>query len=386
VTVSEATVRRTTEAAGAAYEAVQTAAVEAIERHLPPVPLGPRIQLLSVDGAMVPLQHQEWAEVKTLALGTVQSPARERGEWLVHAAQLSYCSRLTEAESFGHLALVETHRRGTETARTVGAVSDGAEWIQGFVDLYRPDAVRLVDLPHATAYVARAGHAVFGEGTEAFTQWCAMQRQVLKHGNPGDVWRALRQVAATAKRRRAGQAVATGQERVVYLEKRRAMLDYAWLQARGYPIGSGAGESANKLVVAARLKGAGMPWARRHVNPMVARRTIACRARWAEAWPQIAQHERRQAWHRRLQTRAHRRQLRPSAPMSAPRPSIPGTSPPVPPRAAAALRPVVPAASPPVGAQGPKVPSRPPPHHPWRRFPRCRLRPQRPHTLSPAKL
>jgi hypothetical protein len=59
VTVSVAAMRRTTEGASAAYEAVQTAAVDAIEAQLPPAPAGPRRQLLSVDGAMVPLQHRE---------------------------------------------------------------------------------------------------------------------------------------------------------------------------------------------------------------------------------------------------------------------------------------------------------------------------------------
>jgi hypothetical protein len=71
VRVSEPTVRRTTEGAGAAYEAVQTAAVETMEQTLPPAPAGPAVHGLSVDGAMVPLRHQEWAEVKTLALGVM---------------------------------------------------------------------------------------------------------------------------------------------------------------------------------------------------------------------------------------------------------------------------------------------------------------------------
>ena len=48
---------------------------------------------------------------------------------------------------------------------------------------------------------------------------------------------------------------------------------YADFQAMGYLIGIGAVESANKLVVKARLKGSGMHWARAHVNPMVALRT-----------------------------------------------------------------------------------------------------------------
>jgi len=92
------------------------------------------------------------------------------------------------------------HRRGTETAQTVCAVSDGAEWIQGFVDLQRPDAVRILDVPHALGYVAHAGQAVYGEGTGAFTQWFTTQRQALKQGDPAEVLRALRRLAAKAKK------------------------------------------------------------------------------------------------------------------------------------------------------------------------------------------
>ena len=66
---------------------------------------------------------------------------------MVHTAELSYFSHLTNVETFGHLALVETHRAGTETARTVCAVNDRVVWIQGFVDLHRPDAVRILHFP-----------------------------------------------------------------------------------------------------------------------------------------------------------------------------------------------------------------------------------------------
>lgn len=46
-------------------------------------------------------------------------------------------------------------------------------------------------------------------------------------------------------------------------------------------------ESANKLLVEERLKGSGMHWARHHVTPMLALRTLAFNDRWDEAWPQI---------------------------------------------------------------------------------------------------
>jgi len=54
-------------------------------------------------------------------------------------------------------------------------------------------------------------------------------------------------------------------------------------------------ESANKLVVEARLKGAGMHWGRHHVNPMLVLRNTVCNQRWQETWQASTaqrQHER----------------------------------------------------------------------------------------------
>ena len=115
-----------TERAGAAYVAVQTAAGARIERELPAPPEGPRVQYLSVDGAMVPRGGGGGAEGRTLALGTVvvrEIQTRRDRERTVHAQDLSYVSRLTDHETVARLATVETQRRGTETAGGVCAVA-----------------------------------------------------------------------------------------------------------------------------------------------------------------------------------------------------------------------------------------------------------------------
>ena len=95
-TTTEPTVRRETAVAGAAYVAVQTEEVKRLERELPAPPDGPPLPLLSVDGAFVPLAHKEWAEVKTLVIGSLEPPVLDakRGEWVVHSTDLSYFSRL----------------------------------------------------------------------------------------------------------------------------------------------------------------------------------------------------------------------------------------------------------------------------------------------------
>ena len=116
VSVTEPTVRRQTERAGALYVAWQEAEVTCLEQELAPPPKGPDTQVISVDGVMVPLLHGQWAEVKNLVIGEVAPPRGDDGEAEVKTQELSYFSRLCEAESFARRSLVETHRRGTETS------------------------------------------------------------------------------------------------------------------------------------------------------------------------------------------------------------------------------------------------------------------------------
>ena len=299
VEVSEATVRRATEKSGQAWVELQTKEVAALEGEHQEAAEGPALQQLSVDGAMVPLLHGEWAEVKTLVIGTIEEPGLT-GQ--VHAQDLSYFSRMLDQQSFGRLATVETQRRGTERAGTVCAVVDGAEWQQKFIDLHRPDAVRILDWCHAAEYLSKAGQAAFGAGTAEASEWLGRQLHELKHGEPEGLLENLRGLCRELEDSGEGDggALKIVQTGLGYLEKRRDQIRYAEFQAQGYPIGSGAVESANKLVVEARLKGSGMHWARQNVDPMLALRTVVCSGRWEEVWPQISQRLREKARERRL--------------------------------------------------------------------------------------
>lgn len=372
-TTTEATVRRQTETAGAAYVALQTEEVERVERTLPPVPDGAPRQLLSTDGALVPWVHGEWSEVKTVAIGAIQSPVIENGEAVVHTTQLSYFSRLAEADTFTRLATVETQRRGTERAGTVCAVNDGAEWIQGFIDVQRHDAVRILDFSHAAGYVAQVGQAVLGEGTPEFKAWLDTTLHELKHDSPDQVMQTLREMQHELEDGAASsETLDNVRTAVQYLAKRCSQMDYARFQAAGYPIGSGSVESGNKVVVEARLKGAGMHWARPHVNPMVALRDVLCSDRWEQDWLQIATRLREQTLHKRQQRQqAHWTQ----------RHTVATTTTTVPPVSLAQAEPTrlapvqVPTSKSNLASPDkPREPYRPPANHPWRHSPIGRAR------------
>ncbi len=308
VEVGEATARRLTEKAGAAYVEVQREELARLERECPVSPAGPAVQQLSVDGAMVPLVHKEWAEVKTLAIGVVDRRLVD-GKLEAVAKEISYFSRMADYMSFARASAVETHRRGTARAGLVLGIVDGADWEQIFLDLARADALRILDWAHASGYVAAAARAVFGVGTVQSAEWLRAQLHELKHGDPEKVLAKLRGLAEDLALQ-GGEALEVVRTGLEYLEKRREMIGYAEFIAAGYPIGSGIVESANKLVVEVRLKGAGMHWDRRNVDPMVALRNIACSDRWEEAWPQIARVLRAEPKRRAAERREARRATR----------------------------------------------------------------------------
>jgi hypothetical protein len=356
--VSRPTAERVTEAAGAAYVAWQTAEVAHIERELPAPPAGPAQLFMSVDGAHIPLVGGDWAEVKTLVLGVVQPPKIVKGETVIGTTEHSYFSRLTDSDTFQRLALVETQRRGVETAGQVGFVTDGSEWLQKFADHHRADAVRILDFPHAGEHIAAVGQASLGEGSREAQSWLKTQLHELKHTGPGQVVAEVQRLVA------AQPESADAATHLAYLEKRTAHMQYPTFLAAGWPIGDGAVESGNKLVVEARLKGSGMHWARPHVDPMLALRNIVCSDRWDEAWPQIVSTLRQQVQQRHSEQRQQRRTAHRSATIQ---PTVPLPSAPLPPP------PAPKPSAPPVQAP-PDQPWRPPANHPWRRMPVGRAR------------
>ena len=300
VEISEATARRITEGAGSDYVGVQSKQVEHILKHAPPSPPGPEVQLISADGAMVHEVSGDWVEVKTVAIGEVES----KGEAEVHTRELSYFSRLSEATEFNRQALVEIFRRGAEKAGKVCAVNDGADWEQKFIDYHRPDAVRILDFAHAAGKMAEPGRLIFGEDSTEFKEWFNKQKHSLKLGKTKAVLRDIRELEKRARGRGRVKKLKVIRGSVNYLEKRREMINYKEFQGLGYPIGSGCVESANKLVVESRLKQAGMRWARHNINPMLGLRNIACNDRWEEAWPQVVNHRLAVTTENRRQRRA----------------------------------------------------------------------------------
>jgi len=278
VHVSKDVGQRYTEEAGAVYEELQSEEVEEIQKKRPKTRAMTGKLQISADGCMVPLLHGVWAEVKTLVIGEVQPAVVKAGQRVVRTRNLSYFSRKTSSEEFERLSLGEMHRRGVENAKAVAAVMDGAEWLQSFTDYHCPKAVRILDFAHAAEHINQIGEFLHGEHTPESKAWLEQHLHELKHAGP-------KKMLLELQRKHPQQQVISGN--LAYLKKREGQIQYPTFQAQGWPIGSGIVESGNKLVVEARLKGSGMHWYEKHVNPMLALRTIICSKRWKPEWTRI---------------------------------------------------------------------------------------------------
>lgn len=301
VSVHAATARRRTLAVGKRCLQVQTQQAE---------PLAPcreeeaaERMAMSSDGAMVPLLGGVWGEVKLVAIGTVEREKHKtRGEEQIVTRNITYFARRTDAATFADQASGEIRRRGVERAGKVCAIQDGAEWLQGFVQTHRQDALRILDFAHAAGRFSQIAQQITAAGGHLPASWLDGVLHRLKHEGPE---RVLRHVSRLARRYRQAQ------EDVDYLQKRRGQMDYPRYQQQGWPIGSGSVECGHKLVMQARLKGPGMHWHPDHVNPMLALRLALCNDRWQENWQgQQRLEDEQQQLHRRTrqQQRFQRKQ------------------------------------------------------------------------------
>jgi hypothetical protein len=360
VQVGEETVRRLTEHTGQQVQAAQTQAASASWQEETTEGTSATRLVMSADGAYVPLVKGEWAEVRTLAIGNVKASRASGKKSATRASDLSYFSRMTSAERFIELAEVETRRRKIVQAAQVCAVMDGAGWLQGFVDVHRSDAVRILDFPHAAEHISSLLQALEQAGMCLPADLLPRLLHHLKHRGPHALLRLANRLPAHLIE------VEGVHEHLGYLRKREALMDYPAFRKQGWPIGSGSVESANKLVVEARLKGSGMHWERKNVNPMLALRNGVCNERWSETW-QTGQHHLGEQQQLRRTLRAKLRRERALALCD----PLLLTSPPLPPQPA--IQPPIPsiASSPPAPAATLPGSCRPSAHHPWKRGLAC---------------
>lgn len=155
-------------------------------------------------------------------------------------------------------------------------ISDGVLWLYQQLRESYPDAVMILDIYHVMAHLSEAARVGI-VSDKSRKLWLKESYRLLTESN-------LDAILVRLGRLRLG--VDLRRRLVQYLESNRDRMDYKTYLVRGFCIGSGAIESANKSVVQARLKRSGQRW-----TTVGAQRVLNLRSCWMSGrWNVVSQH------------------------------------------------------------------------------------------------
>lgn len=268
IDLSEATVQRATEDAGArlaeAFGVGQTLG-DARDWDWHPDAKGRPTAYVAIDATGVRQQGADGAaaEGRMAYVGMVFNPPADTAPDPGSPRRpmtARYVSGLYALEDMGVLLRRQAAQVGMERAEVWVALTDGGNGLEDFVraNFNRPDLVVILDFWHAASYLedlAKAFQAQDAEAAQAQAgSWCSL----LKSEGGAAVLAVLREWDWGRRLQRAAREQLTRVEE--YFGKNVHRMEYPEYQAQGWHIGSGAVESACKTVVGQRLKGAGKRW------------------------------------------------------------------------------------------------------------------------------
>lgn len=275
VAVSASQLQQVTEAVGRTRaQGLQTEVEQAWAMGELPVPeQQPAWLVVALDGVMVP-EQDGYHEVRCGALAGAEPPATAEDELTL--TPWRYVVTPQDVLTFGQLVSLEATRQGVGQAERVLVLGDGAHWLWNLAEEHFPQAIQILDLWHATEHLWAAGRARYGEGDSRVAPWVAATKARLL---AGEVQALLAEWATVAPR----DAPAWAAEQT-YFQNQAHRMAYDQYRAAGYPLGSGAVESANRHVVGVRVKQAGMHWQRPGLTGVLALRAVLRSQRWDDWW------------------------------------------------------------------------------------------------------
>lgn len=172
-------------------------------------------------------------------------------------------------------------RLGIEAGASITVLGDGAEWIWDHAQVQFPGAAGILDIYHASSYIADAAKALYGEGSPEAKTWLDQGRQSLLADGWYGICAHIGVTLATENTPARQNAVQT---LTSYLAKHTEHLNYRLRLHQGRSIGSGMVEGAAKNLIGKRLKQTGARWKVANANKMAELCCLNYSSQWVEYW------------------------------------------------------------------------------------------------------
>jgi hypothetical protein len=146
---------------------------------------------------------------------------------------------------------------------------------------------QVLDFYHAAGYLSKVAKALHPRTVGYQQAWMDTHCHILKH-EVGAATRFLTEMEAIEPKRLSQSVLSGLTDAITYFRNHHHQMHYAQAVARHLPIGSGVTESACKVIVKARLCGAGMKWKERGAEIALSLRTLTYTpGRWQQFWSKI---------------------------------------------------------------------------------------------------
>jgi hypothetical protein len=221
--------------------------------------------------------HVEWHEMKTGVFYLhEQSAQTESGRGLLTDKVI--VSWQGQPLELGRRLHWEAMRGGLGRAQNTLFLGDGAPWIWNLKQDRWAQAIELLDFYHGSQHCWNVWRTVRGEAEPQLTRWMDTRLHWLRHGREKKV---LREIASLKKCD--GEAGKTILREQGYFASHAQRMNYQEIARRGWPIGSGAVESACRQKQC-RFKRPGQFWTQDGLRHLCALDEARRNHHWNQLW------------------------------------------------------------------------------------------------------
>lgn len=262
--ISENLLRRVVARVGGQCEAADSFRLQE-ELKTPPEETA-EVLVIENDGSLLPVRGQEpWKEAK---VGVIYRHDPEANKPIKGSAR--YVSVVGCLDEFAPVLQDALEVERLDEAQTVVWLGDGLPCNWRLADQLAPDAIQILDWYHAVKNAMDCGKALLGEDSPDLPLWQRTVETLLARGDAEALIHELMNCIPLVPkgRRNSREALEALNTAVGYFRNNVHRMRYALFREHGFPIGSGAAESAHRHVLQVRMKRTGQHWAMRNARRM----------------------------------------------------------------------------------------------------------------------
>jgi hypothetical protein len=294
LTPCETVIKQVAGEVGEMAEMLQEIHEEQARKEKGPAPAETAVVTISRDGTSVNIREEGWRQAQVGAIssyGPLLEAKDDEEENRRERLRTVYVAQMPEEKSPSFDAKFD--REVDHTLKElpkdckVACLADGSQGIWKYFEEHEKlkSAVHINDFWHAAQYIAKAGKALFGDGSAESEEWFKKYRRILKEEDGGveSVIRSIRYFRKTCGIH-GGPRAELIRDSLRFFTRNRERMDYARYRREGLPIGSGVVEAACKTVVGQRFKRAGMRWSIEGGQNILNLRVLVLSKRWDAFW------------------------------------------------------------------------------------------------------